>query len=69
MSPSSKTYALASGRIPANGLGTWQSKPNEVRDAALAAYAVGYRHIDGAAVYQNETEVGEALAQMPRGEV
>ncbi|KAI9730860.1 MAG: hypothetical protein M1834_005578 [Cirrosporium novae-zelandiae] len=55
-----RTFKLNSGyEIPAIGLGTWQSKPHEVEKAVETALRVGYRHIDGAAIYQNETEVGQ----------
>jgi len=44
-----KTYILNTGdKIPAIGLGTWQSKPNEVGKAVEAALRLGYRHIDTA---------------------
>jgi diketogulonate reductase-like aldo/keto reductase len=48
--------------IPAVGLGVFQTPPDETRDAVAAALDAGYRHIDTAAAYGNEREVGEALA-------
>ena len=38
-----------------------QSEPNEVKNAVEAALRSGYRHIDGAAVYGNEKEVGDGI--------
>jgi diketogulonate reductase-like aldo/keto reductase len=47
--------------IPALGLGVFQTPPEETRNAVRAALDAGYRHIDTAAAYGNEHEVGEAV--------
>src|SRR6201994_4280068 len=47
--------------LPAIGLGVFQTPPDETRAAVRAALDAGYRHIDTAAAYGNEREVGEAI--------
>src|SRR6202162_1570145 len=56
------TIILNNGvEIPALGLGVFQTPPDETRAAVGAALAAGYRHIDTAAAYANERQVGEAV--------
>ncbi|KAK5134409.1 hypothetical protein LTR08_006456 [Meristemomyces frigidus] len=67
-----KTFTLNTGaKMPAVGLGTWQSGPNEVRKAVKAALDAGYRHIDTALAYGNESEVGQGIKDsgVPREEI
>lgn len=47
--------------IPALGLGVFQTPPDETVAAVVTALDLGYRHIDTAAAYGNEREVGQAL--------
>lgn len=62
--PFHQTYTLKSGKkIPALGLGTWQMSPSEAYAAVKTAVALGYRQIDTAAAYGNETDVGRAVAE------
>jgi diketogulonate reductase-like aldo/keto reductase len=47
--------------LPAIGLGVFQTPPEETSAAVVAALRTGYRHIDTAAAYGNEREVGQAI--------
>src|ERR1700748_1787329 len=57
--------------MPSIGLGVFQTPADETRDAVAAALATGYRHIDTAAAYGNEREVGDAIraSGIDRGDV
>ncbi len=47
--------------MPALGLGVFQTSPDATTDAVGEALRLGYRHIDTAAAYGNEREVGEGI--------
>ena len=56
------TVTLNNGVVlPALGFGVFQSPPAETTAAVETALKVGYRHIDTAAAYGNEREVGEGI--------
>ncbi|MEE1650244.1 aldo/keto reductase [Brachybacterium sp. J144] len=57
--------------MPALGLGVFQSPPVETAAAVETALRAGYRHIDTAAAYRNEREVGEGIRRsgVPREEI
>ncbi|HLD06722.1 MAG TPA: aldo/keto reductase [Candidatus Nanoarchaeia archaeon] len=66
------TLTLNNGvQIPVLGFGTWKLSGNEAKEAVLHALQAGYRHIDTAAIYGNEQEVGEAIREsgIPRKDI
>ena len=62
---------LTSGRMPLLGFGTWQISSSDAAGAAADALEAGYRHIDTATMYRNESGIGKALAStaLPRESV
>lgn len=56
------TLTLNNGVVmPALGFGVFQSPPDETTSAVETALRVGYRHIDTAAAYGNERQVGDGI--------
>ncbi|QIK62308.1 aldo/keto reductase [Leucobacter viscericola] len=58
-------------QIPQLGLGVFLVEPGETERIVIDALEVGYRHIDTARIYDNEAEVGAAIAKsgIPRDEL
>jgi diketogulonate reductase-like aldo/keto reductase len=48
--------------MPQLGFGVFQVPPTDTAAAVTKAFEFGYRHVDTAAIYRNEAEVGEAIA-------
>jgi len=70
--PDESTLTLNNGvEMPALGLGVFQTPADETRAAVESALAAGYRHIDTAAAYGNERQVGEAVrnSELDRSDV
>ncbi|XP_023205912.1 3-oxo-5-beta-steroid 4-dehydrogenase-like isoform X2 [Xiphophorus maculatus] len=68
LTPQKHSVPLSDGNsIPLIGLGTYSNPQNTPKGTALAAVKraieVGYRHIDGALIYCNEDEVGQAIRE------
>lgn len=53
--------AVKGAKVPVLGLGTWQLRGRACEDAVRHALEIGYRHIDTAQIYDNESAVGVAL--------
>ncbi|MGA0335499.1 MAG: aldo/keto reductase, partial [Luminiphilus sp.] len=66
----SATISVGRGEMPAIGLGLWKIAREETAEMVRSAIAEGYRHLDSAADYGNEAEVGEGLqAALTEGRV
>jgi diketogulonate reductase-like aldo/keto reductase len=59
----SRSFTKSGLSIPSIGLGTWELRGQECRRVVREALELGYRHIDTAAMYENESEVGVGLAE------
>ncbi len=57
-----RTVNLPGGtELPLIGFGTWQLRDTTAYETVRAALEIGYRHIDTATLYKNESEVGGAV--------
>ncbi len=52
---------MSGSQMPLTGFGTWKLREPELEPAIRAALKVGYRHFDGAAIYENESELGRVF--------
>ncbi len=66
-----KTVAARGVQIPALGLGTYRLNGDVARRSVRYALEIGYRHIDTAQDYGNETEIGDAIrdSSVPRHKI
>lgn len=69
MTQTSKT--IRGQAVPAIGLGTWRLNGASGQRTVASALEMGYRHIDTAEMYQNESEIGQAISEVgiPRDEL
>ncbi|HEX8745456.1 MAG TPA: aldo/keto reductase [Thermoleophilaceae bacterium] len=59
--PSPSTKTVRGVTVPTVAIGVFEVEPHETAETVADALAAGYRHVDTAAVYGNEREVGEGL--------
>jgi diketogulonate reductase-like aldo/keto reductase len=57
----SRSFSRFELSIPSIGLGTWELRGRKCRRVVREALELGYRHIDTAAMYENESEVGSGI--------
>jgi 2,5-diketo-D-gluconate reductase A len=72
MAPQIPTFTLNNSvQMPVLGFGVYQVPAEQTEQAVTDALAIGYRHIDTAAAYENEAAVGRAIANsgIPRDEL
>ena len=56
-----KQLSIQGANVPALGFGTWDLRGDECTESIEHALSIGYRHIDTAQYYDNETEVGKGI--------
>ena len=59
----SETLTKSGLSIPSIGLGTWDMQGPTCSEIVEEALEIGYRHIDGASMYENEVEVGKGVSE------
>ena len=66
-----RALEIQGSTVPKLGFGTWEILGRDCEEAVTDALAIGYRHIDTAQAYDNEADVGRALAasSIPREEL
>ena len=57
----SRSFTRFGLSIPSIGLGSWELRGRKCRRVVRKALEIGYRHIDTAAMYENESEVGSGI--------
>ncbi len=62
MAPHMQGWTVGEAEMPILGFGTWPMKGPTCREAVEIALECGYRHVDTAQMYENEREVGQAIA-------
>jgi 2,5-diketo-D-gluconate reductase B len=66
-----RALEIQGSTVPKLGFGTWEILGRDCEEAVADALEIGYRHIDTAQAYENESEVGKGLAAggVPRNEL
>ena len=59
--PLAPSNSLSIDSIPLLGFGTWRLDKSNASEAVSVALQTGYRHVDCAAIYGNEKEVGNGI--------
>ena len=69
--PAPFTKTVRGVTVPTVGIGVFEVDPDETEETVADALAAGYRHVDTAAAYANEAEVGRGIARsgVPRDEL